>query len=136
LREFVTDRGEERTIDGVKLLGSPFAGKRQTNGKIIDGAEVASLGRSTKEGVEEFPSLSVSKFFLEGISVYGHGRIDMVQEIHGNRLISLVRIGKDLVGIDAEPGPCGDAPGAIELFLRQSDLAARYHGRCPPMGRE
>ena len=49
-REFVTDRGEERTIDGVKLFGFPCAGERQTNGKIIDGAEVASFGSIHQRG--------------------------------------------------------------------------------------
>jgi hypothetical protein len=76
------------------------------------------LGRSAKEGVEEFPSLSVSKLFLECISIYGRGRIGMAQESRGRELIGLVCIGKDLGGIDAEPGSCDDAPRAIELFLR------------------
>src|SRR5215475_9192935 len=78
-RELVTDHGEEGAIDGVELLGFPFAGERQANGEIIDRAEVATLGRSAKEGVEEFPSLGVSKLLLEGIHIYGHGRIGMAQ---------------------------------------------------------
>src|SRR5687767_3045885 len=50
----------------------------------------------------------------------------MAQESRGHRLMGLVWIGKNLVGIDAEPSPCDDASGAIELFLRQNDLTAGF----------